>query len=136
MPQKTQPKRPQRPPQTQRRRSGRGTALARAPAARGLLSIPHGRRPVSTRSRGRTVGCKEVHVERWNRILAAAAGLAHIIGARVATAQTDPASPDRATTVAVGTETWYTQPWVWIVMGAVLLLALLALASRRRWPRT
>jgi hypothetical protein len=75
-------------------------------------------------------------VERWNRILATATILAHALGARAVTAQTDPAPADRATAVAVGSETWYTQPWVWILMGIVLLLVLVALAGRRRTPRT
>ena len=75
-------------------------------------------------------------MKRWNRIVAAATALVLSMGARAAKAQQDPASPDQGGAVAVGTETWYTQPWVWIVMGAVLLLVLLALAFRRDRSRS
>ena len=51
-------------------------------------------------------------------------------------AQQDPATPDQGGAVAVGTETWYTQPWVWIVLGVALLVVLLTLMSRGRRTRT
>ena len=58
------------------------------------------------------------------------------MGARAATAQQDPASPDQGGAVAVGTETWYTQPWVWIVLGVALLLVILTLTTRGGRTRT
>lgn len=69
-------------------------------------------------------------MKRLSRFHAAVTALVLAMGARVATAQQDPASPDQGGAVAVGTETWYTQPWVWIVLGVVLLLVILTLTSR------
>ncbi|HET9251697.1 MAG TPA: hypothetical protein VFP58_06230 [Candidatus Eisenbacteria bacterium] len=71
----------------------------------------------------------------WNRFRAALMAVVLSMGARVATAQQDPASPDQGGAVAVGAETWYTQPWVWIVLGVALLLVILALSSRGRGTR-
>jgi hypothetical protein len=79
---------------------------------------------------------KEVGVKRWNRFRAAVMTLVLSMAASVATAQQDPASPDQGGTVAVGTETWYTQPWVWIVLGVALLVVLLTLFSRGGRTRT
>lgn len=79
---------------------------------------------------------KEVPVKRWNRFPEAVMALVLAMGARVATAQPDPASPDQGGAVAVGTETWYTQPWVWIVLGVALLLVILTLTSRGGRKRT
>ena len=75
-------------------------------------------------------------MKRWNRFHAAVMALVLAMGARVATAQQDPASPDQGGAVAVGTETWYTQPWVWIVLGVVLLVVILTLMSRGGRTRT
>lgn len=72
----------------------------------------------------------EVHVKRENRTVAAMTALASAVGTGVVLAQQDPASPDQGGSAAVGMETWYTQPWVWIVMGVVLLLVILTLTSR------
>jgi len=74
---------------------------------------------------------KEVHVKRWNRIVAALLSLLLIAGVRGAVAQPDPASPDQGGAVSVGAETWYTQPWVWIVLGVALVIVLLALGTKR-----
>jgi hypothetical protein len=74
---------------------------------------------------------KEVHVKRWNRIVAALLSLVLIAGARGAVAQPDPASPDQGGAASVGAETWYTQPWVWIVLGVALVIVLLALGTKR-----
>ena len=75
-------------------------------------------------------------MKRWNRFHAAVMALVLSMGARVATAQQDPASPDQGGAVAVGTETWYTQPWVWIVLGVVLLVVILTLMNRGSRTRT
>ena len=75
-------------------------------------------------------------MKRWNRFPEAVMALVLAMGARVATAQQDPASPDQGGAVAVGTETWYTQPWVWIVLGVALLLVILTLTSRGGRKRT
>jgi len=83
------------------------------------------------RAAGQATGGKEVHVERWNRVVACIVTLRLTLGARLAAAQPDPASPDQGGAVAVGTETWYTQPWVWIVLGVALLIVILALATKR-----
>ena len=75
-------------------------------------------------------------MKRWNRFRAAVTAFALWMGASIATAQQDPASPDQGGAVAVGTETWYTQPWVWIVLGVALLVVLLTLMSRGGRTRT
>ena len=75
-------------------------------------------------------------MKRWNRFREAVMALVLAMGARAATAQQDPASPDQGGAVAVGTETWYTQPWVWIVLGVALLLVILTLTTRGGRTRT
>ena len=75
-------------------------------------------------------------MKRWNRIGAVTASFMLAAAARVAMAQQDPASPDQGGAVAVGTETWYTQPWVWIVLGVALLVVILTLMSRGGRTRT
>ena len=57
------------------------------------------------------------------------AALLFILNVAIATAwaQDSTSTSKSTTTTTTTTETWYAQPWVWIVGGAVFLLLLVAL---------